>query len=253
MLNFGKAVQFILLATVPAIAVAQAPLVTPATAQQQPAVVTPVSASPNGQVSTPSPTDTRTSAEDVAQEPTATVEYVKGQLSIVSHGAPLSLVLKLVAAKTRATVGIAPELQNEPVAAQLGPGSLREVITKLLDSPRIDYILLGTGEDSDSVQRIVVQSRRSSGRGAVAEIRPPQPVQNDEDANLDENGKMSNGLTPAEARMTQDQLQEQWKKVRQEKLQAEILQQKQDRERERLEVDPPQPQNPQPQDAAPQQ
>jgi hypothetical protein len=178
---------------------------------------------------------------------------VKGQLSIISHGAPLGLVLKLVAAKTRATVGVAPELQNEPVAAQLGPGSLREVITKLLDSPRIDYILLGTGEDSDGVQRIVVQSRRSMGRGALAEAPPPQPVQSSEETNLDENGKMSNGLTPEEAKMTQDELRERWKKVREEKLQAEILQQKQDRERERVEVEPPQPPAPQSQDTAPQQ
>ena len=239
MLNFGKAMQLILVATLPAIAMAQSPLAAPA----------------NGQNSAPTPTtETRTSAEASAQEPTATVEYVKGQLSINSHGAPLGLVLKLVAVKTRATVGIAPELQNEPVAAQLGPGSLREVITKLLDSPRIDYILLGTGEDSDSVQRIVVQSRRSTGRGALAEVRPPQPVQDDEETKLDENGKMANGLTPEEAKMTQDELRERWKKTREEKLQAEILQQKQDRERDKLEVEPPQPQNPQPQpqDTAPQ-
>jgi hypothetical protein len=250
MLNFGKAARLILVATVPAFAMAQSPLTTPATTEQKIVAVAPIPAGMNGQVSAPAANPT--APEGSVQEPTATVEYVRGQLSVISHGAPLGQVLKLVAAKTRATVGVAPELQNEPVAAQLGPGSVREVITKLLDSPRIDYILLGTGQDSDSVQRIVVQSRRSLGRGTMAEVRPPQPVQ-DEETQLDENGKMSNGLTPAEAKMTQDELREQWKKVRAEKLEAEILQQKQDREREKLEAESPQPQNPQPQDAAPQQ
>ncbi|HEY2390405.1 MAG TPA: hypothetical protein VGK22_04470 [Candidatus Angelobacter sp.] len=249
MLNFGKAARLIL-AIIPAFAMAQSPLATPATAEQKTVAVAPISAGMNSQVSTPA-TNSVVSDGSV-QEPTATVEYVRGQLSVISHGAPLGQVLKLIAAKTRATVGVSPELQNEPVAAQLGPGSVREVITKLLDSPRIDYILLGTGQDSDSVQRIVVQSRRSMGRGTMAEIRPPQPVQ-DEESQLDENGKMPNGLTPAEARMTQDELREQWKKVRAEKLEAEILQQKQDREREKLEGESPQPQNPQPQDTAPQQ
>jgi hypothetical protein len=253
MLNLAKAAKLILVAIIPAFAMAQSPLATPATAEQKPVVATPFPAGINSQATAPLPVANTASTDGSAQDSTATVEYVKGQLTVISHGAPLGLVLKLVAAKTRATVGLAPELQNEPVAAQLGPGSVREIITKLLDSPRIDYILLGMGNDSDNVQRIVVQSRRSLGRGALAEVRPPQPVQDDEETRLDENGKMSNGLTPEEAKMTQDELRERWKKVREEKLQAEILQQKQDREREKLEADSPQPQNPQPQDTAPQQ
>jgi hypothetical protein len=179
------------------------------------------------------------------------VEYVKGQLTVVSHGAPLGTVLKLVSTKTGAAVGLAPELQNEQVVAQLGPGTVREIVTRLLDSPKIDYILMGVGNDADSLQRIVVQSRRASGHGSMADLRPPQPAPEEE---LDENGKMSNGLTPDESKMSQDELRENWRKIREQKLQAEILQQKQDREREKTEVEQPQPQpQPQNQNTAPQQ
>ena len=57
--------------------------------------------------------------------PPPTVIYAKGQLTVVSQNAPLGMVLKLIAAKTGAVVAVAPELQNEPVVGQLGPGGTR--------------------------------------------------------------------------------------------------------------------------------
>ena len=162
-----------------------------------------------------------------------TVIYAKGQLTVISQNAPLGVVLKLVAAKTGAAVAVAPELQNEPVVAQLGPGTVREVVTRLLDSPRIGYILMGAGNDPDTLLRIAVQSRRSAGRGTMADLQPPpQPVLDDEENKLDENGKLPNGLTPEESKMSQVELQENWKKIRAQKLEAELLQQKQDREKD---------------------
>ncbi|HWF02469.1 MAG TPA: hypothetical protein VHA06_02210 [Candidatus Angelobacter sp.] len=279
MLNFGKTARLILVAAAPVLAVAQSPLMNPvrqpgpapvllqgstssaipATIQQKPATTPgfqPTTAAPapvitNAPTSTPVPVADAATPNSPLQDGTVTVEYVKGQLTVVSHGAPLGTVLKLVSTRTGAAVGLAPELQNEQVVAQLGPGSVREIVTRLLDSPKIDYILMGVGNDADSLQRIVVQSRRASGRGSMADLRPPQPAPEEE---LDENGKMSNGLTPDEAKMSQDELRENWKKIREQKLQAEILQQKQDREREKTEVEPPQPPpQPQNQDTAPQQ
>src|SRR6266853_280486 len=189
----------------------------------------------------------------------AAVEYASGKLTVVSNSAPLGFVLKLVAAKTGAVVDLAPELQNEPVVARLGPGSVREVLTGLLDSPRVDYIVLGTGDEPGSLQRIVVRTRRSFGQVAMAAMQPRQPkqVQAEGEENLDQNGHL--GAASAELQLTQEQLMENWKKIRAEKLQAEIKQQAQDRENERNQTpDPPMPpdnppaENP-PQDNPPQQ
>ena len=195
------------------------------------------------------------SAKDPGSAGSASVDYAKGQLTVVSQNASLGLVLKLVAARTGAVVDLAPELQNEPVMAQLGPSPVREVLTALLDSPRIDYIIMGAANDPGGLQRILVRTRRSFGRVAVAEVRRPQQQQAaDEEVNLDENGNPANGRTPAEAKMSQEQLMENWKKTREEMRQAEIKQQAQDRENEKTQPqlepqpepqpDPPQLENP---------
>jgi hypothetical protein len=177
----------------------------------------------------------------------AAVDYSSGQLTVVADNAPLSFVLKLVAAKTGAVVDLAPELQNEPVVARLGPTSVREVLTGLLDSPRIDYIVFGTGDEPGSLQRIVVRTRHSFGQVAMAAIRQPQPRQQDpdEDVKLDANGHLlPNAANTGETPAAQQQRMEEWQKVREQMRQAEIKQQAEDREREKTQSpDPPAPQN----------
>jgi hypothetical protein len=254
MLNFGKIARLILFTTLPALAMAQSAQVSsmPQSAPPQAIQVTPATGA------LPAMTlagNTASSPNGSAQDATATVEYVKGQLTVISHGAPLGSVLKLVSTKTGALVALAPELQNEPVVGQLGPGTVREVVTSLLDSPRIGYILMGAGNDPDRLQKIVVQSRRPAGPGAMAGYHPPP--QEDEENKIDENGKLPNGLTPEESKMSQDEIRANWQRIRDQKLQAEILQQKQDREREQLESQndsqpqPPPPQNQQTQPTNP--
>lgn len=219
------------------------PLARPATPVQSPQVVAPTSGAvpmPIAQPlinATPSP------------EATATVHYAQGQLTVVSQNASLGTVLKLIAAKTGALVDLAPELQNEPVIAQIGPGPIREVLTGLLDSPRIDYIIMGVGDAPGSLGRIVVRTRQSFARTAMAVGRPiqPRPEQAETEVNPDANGLLPSGFTPANAKLTQEQMMENWKKIREEKRLAEIEQQRQDRENEKTQVQvDPQPQ-PEPQ------
>lgn len=181
----------------------------------------------------------------------AAVDYAQGQLTVVSERATLGQVLKLVAAKTGGVVDVSPELQNEPVIARLGPGPVREVLTGLLDSPKIDYIIMGTGDGSNSLERIVVRTRQSFGRTSMASIHPARPQsQTEEGANVDETGHLPNGLTPAEAKLTKEQLMENWKKTREQMRLAEIQQQAQDRENEKnqpqAEPQPEQPTEPPP-------
>ena len=180
----------------------------------------------------------------------AAVDYSHGQLTVVSQNASLGAVLKLVAAKTGAVVDVAPELQNEPVVAQLGPAPVREVLTGLLDSPRIGYIIMGKGDDPGNLQRILVRSRQSFGRVAMTPVHPvqPKPAQTEEEGQLDHSGNQPGNPGAADAKLTQEQLMENWKKIREEKRLAEIEQQKQDRENEQTQPQPqPEPaQNPQP-------
>jgi hypothetical protein len=179
------------------------------------------------------------------------VDYAHGQLTVVSERATLGQVLKLVAAKTGGVVDVSPELQNEPVIARIGPGPVREVLTGLLDSPRIDYIIMGTGDGPSGLQRIVVRTRQGFSRTAMAAVHPatPQP-QPQEETKADQTGHPPNGIAPAEAKLTQEQLMENWKKTREQMRQAEIQQQAQDRENEQnhpqAEPQPEQPTEPPP-------
>src|SRR5438270_1126435 len=187
---------------------------------------------------------TGSSPAPAGHDASAAVDYASGQLTVVADNAPLGFVLKLIAGKTGAVVDLAPELQKEPVVARLGPGSVREVLTGLLDSPRIDYIVLGNGDGPGSLQRIVVRVRRSFGQVAMAAMRPSQSTQEGAEE----------GTTAAQAQMTQQQRMEEWKKSREQMLQAEIKQQAQDRENEKFQSpEQPVPQDkPQPQDNPPQ-
>lgn len=182
----------------------------------------------------------------------ALVDYASGQLSVVSDDAPLGYVLMEIAAKTGAVLDVAPELQNERVVARLGPASVREILTRLLDSPQIDYIVLGTGDEPGSLQRIVVRSRGRAGQIAMAGTRQPQATpmpenfEEQQQVNMQPQIGMNGPTTPA-----QTQRMENWQKAREQMRLAEIRKQAQERENEQNNPsypDPPAIENNQPVD-----
>lgn len=176
----------------------------------------------------------------------AAVDYAGGKLTVVADNAPLGFVLNLIAAKTGAVIDLVPELQNEPVVARLGPAPVRDVMSALLDSPRIDYIVLGGGDETVGLQRVVVRMRHSFGLYAMSAPRPPQPKQEDpepEEVKLDANGHLvSDAPTAANPRLAQRQRIENWQKAREAMRAAEVQQQAQERENDRNgSPDPPAP------------
>ena len=238
-MRHGKTVGLIFLAIAPVLAAQQALQSRPHQLQPAVAALAPITNSQPVPV-VPSAPAGAPGIPAGSHDSAAAVDYSSGQLTLVSDGAPLGYVMKLIARKTGAFVDLAPELQNEPVVARLGPGSVREVLTGLLDSPRIDYIVLGTGDEAGSLKRIVVHSRHSG--VTMANIRAAQARQNA--ANQGESGVSEDGAQLS-GQLSQEQLMENWRKVREEKRLAEIQQQAQDRENERNQVEqPPVPENP---------
>jgi hypothetical protein len=159
---------------------------------------------------------------------------------VVADNAPLGFVLNLIAAKTGAVIDLVPELQNEPVVARLGPASVRDVMSALLDSPRIDYIVLGAGDETGGLQRVVVRMRHSMGVFAMSAPRPSPPKQEEgEEVTLDPSGHLvSNERTPTAAQ----QRMQNWQRSREAMRAAEIQQQAQERENDRNgSPDPPAP------------
>jgi hypothetical protein len=174
-----------------------------------------------------------------SSEPMAAVNYSQGQLTVVSQSASLGTVLKLISTKTGAVIDLAPELQNEPVIAQIGPSGVREVMTALLDSPKIDYIIMGAGNASGGMERILVRTRQTFGRNVIPINRPPQPAQAQTNEFKFAPAGPVGGVAKPQTQLTQEQMMANWQKVREEKRLAEIEQQRQDRESEANHVEPP--------------
>src|SRR5690348_3326389 len=95
------------------------------------------------------------------------VDFQRGLLTVAARNAQLGKVLELIATRTGAQVEVAPELATEPVVAQLGPGAPNEILASLLNSPRIDFIMLGSDEQG-RVQKLLVRRRASFGGESVA-------------------------------------------------------------------------------------
>jgi len=226
---------------VPAQPAAPQPVMRPVAAVQPSPTTSPVVAPAAANFSTSTVPAPATMPPASTPEPTATVRYVQGQLTVTSQNASLGTVLKLISAKTGATIDVAPELQNEPVVAQIGPSAIQDVMSALLDSPKIDYIIMGSGAANGGLQRILVRTRQSFGRTEFAANRafqPPQPPAENE-FKLNENAPPVAGVAKPQTALTQEQLMANWQKVREEKRLAEIEQQRKDRENEAAGVEPP--------------
>ncbi len=107
------------------------------------------------------------------------VTYQNGLLTIVATNSTLSDILHSVATRTGATVDAPPHLIGERVAARIGPGTPRAVLSDLLTGPRFDYILVGSDGDPNEVRRIILTPSQSSGSAgaAMAQRQPPvRPV-----------------------------------------------------------------------------
>lgn len=118
------------------------------------------------------------------------VTYRNGQLSIVATNSTLSDILRAVATRTGAAVDAPTQLTGERVAARIGPGAPRDVLSELLTGPRFDYILVGSDDDPNSVRRIILTPNQASpsrpAAVAVAQQQPfrasvPPPVEDDDD------------------------------------------------------------------------
>ena len=64
----------------------------------------------------------------------------------------------------------------------LGPGTQREVISKLLEGSRYNFIIVGTDADANKVERVILSREDaggvvSSGSGSDEEITPVAQMQ----------------------------------------------------------------------------
>jgi hypothetical protein len=129
------------------------------------------------------------------------ISYQNGQLTVVAENTNLSDILNGIRAATGVKIETAGGAGSERVAAIIGPASVRDVLLTLLEGSRYDFILMGSLNDPDRIERVVLTPKsNSAGLSASNAPRPAAPAA--EEAVPEENETDSDdnaGFAPAAA------------------------------------------------------
>lgn len=99
------------------------------------------------------------------------VAYRDGALTIVAQNATLGDILRAVHAQTGAVID-ATGSTSDRVIGNFGPGPSREVLAKLLNGSRFNYVMVGSTSDVGSLQKLVITPKPSTASSTVAQIQP---------------------------------------------------------------------------------
>jgi antitoxin (DNA-binding transcriptional repressor) of toxin-antitoxin stability system len=111
-----------------------------------------------------------------AAQPALEVTYRNGLLGIRANKATLSEVLYAVQQRTGAEVSIAAGAEQESVVAEIAPGAAPEVLARLLNGSRFNFLILSAVDDPGRLDRVIL-SARPDGSGYMAP--PLAPLDSD--------------------------------------------------------------------------
>jgi len=112
-----------------------------------------------------------------ADQPLLDVTYRNGLLGIRANKATLSEVLFAVQQRTGAQVSIAAGAEQEKVVADIEPGPAPEVLARLLNGSKFNFLILSAVNDPAQVDRVIL-SVRPEGFMAPPLAQVPERAQN---------------------------------------------------------------------------
>jgi AMIN domain len=124
------------------------------------------------------------------------VNFQNGLLSIDADQATLSEVLYEVQLRTGAEVAIPAGAEKDKVVIKAGPGPTKEVMSALLNGSHFNFILVGSAQDENTIQRVMLTPKgaeiaQSPAPAPVsaedAESESPQPPEVSQDGNMQGN------------------------------------------------------------------
>jgi hypothetical protein len=116
----------------------------------------------------------RVSIESSAK-PLLEVSFREGQLGIRAHKVTLSQVLFAVQQRTGAEVSIAAGAEQETVTVDLAPGPAPEILARLLNGSKFNFLILSAASDPRQLDRVILSPRTEG------VIMPSSPIQPQED------------------------------------------------------------------------
>jgi hypothetical protein len=131
-----------------------------------------------GIAAAPTPATEPNSTPAPATKPAKTFEvsFQDGLLSVMSTKGSLAEVLSEIRKQTGADIAIPAGAEQEEVAASLGPGSPRDVVSQLLNGSRYNFILVGADNDPNKLERVIL-SPKGAGEIVVQDMPSrPEPV-----------------------------------------------------------------------------
>jgi hypothetical protein len=126
-----------------------------------------------GIAAAPAPDTSPNAAATPAPEPAKSFEvsFQDGMLSVMSTKGSLAEVLTEIRKQTGADIAIPAGAEQEEVAASLGPGTPRDVVSQLLNGSRYNFILIGADNDPNKLERVIL-SPKGAGEIMVQDISP---------------------------------------------------------------------------------
>jgi hypothetical protein len=123
----------------------------------------------------------RISTEILAQ-PKLEVTFRNGLLAIKSNKASLSEIMFAVHQRTGAEVSVAAGAEQEQVAADIAPGPAPEVLARLLNGSKFNFLILSSATDPHGLDRVILSSKAE---GGVMPLPPMQSNNGDDSADDD--------------------------------------------------------------------
>ena len=184
------------------------------------------------------------------------VTFRNGLLSIHADNSTMADVMSAIRRATGASLDLPPSAAGERVVSDLGPAAPNDVLVKLLDGSRFDYVLLQSPQNPSLVQFILLHEKGASTLAASNAGASPQPIFNqpqpEPSAEIPEDQTEPPAQEiPDQAVPTQDQQQQQQAPVGQqqpktpEQLLEELKQMQRQQQQQPPGQVPPQPEQPQ--------
>jgi len=117
-------------------------------------------------------------------QPPLQVTYHDGLLGIRSNKATLSEVLYAVQQRTGADISIAAGAEQEKVVADIAPAPAAEVLARLLNGSRFNFLILNAADNPRQLDRVILSARGDGGGFMPAPA--PQVQNNDVEADDDD-------------------------------------------------------------------
>jgi hypothetical protein len=130
------------------------------------------------------------------EQPPLVVSFQNGMLQISANKASLSEVLFAIHQRTGAEIAIPAGAEQEKVVAEIGPASAPEVLTRLLNGSKFNFMILSSATDPGTLDRVIL-SARPEGAAPAYRPQPQARVQSEDDAEADAPVKSSPPPNPA--------------------------------------------------------